>query len=442
MLDQTAEVAIAGGGRGGTGPQTRRGDSWTVVEVPAPAPGDAKGMFVKDEGGLQAGSSRHRPAGRQRRRQRRRARRRGRAYTIASEVVIPREDGTGPGALGWAAKKVMKVLVFKVVDAAGKWIGDKIARDWEAENRRPRLRGFAPGTHCQFDVPALAPSRPGQAGRRPVAALHPRHDEPGPQRARTPTRCLPGRDGAALRRPGVGLRPSPLSVNPTENAVWLAQQLQPVLADGRSMEVDIVSHSRGGLVGRVLAEQPEKTGLGDRLSVGKLVMVATLNAGTPLADQRHVGALVDRVTNLMSFLPDNGITDVLDVVVAALRHLAAGALSGLDGLQSMNRNAEWLTKLNATPSNAACIYRAIASNYDPGGDAPLARLARDAVFDTVFKGEENDLIVPRAGVAAGSGAGKFPVDAPMEFVAAQAVDHSGYWANTDVHAKLAGWLTG
>ena len=42
-----------------------------------------------------------------------------------------------------------------------------------------------------------------------------------------------------------------------------------------------------------------------------MVQVAAPNAGTVLADRKHLSDLLDRVTNLAQFVPDNGVTDTL-----------------------------------------------------------------------------------------------------------------------------------
>ena len=67
-----------------------------------------------------------------------------------------------------------------------------------------------------------------------------------------------------------------ISVTPKENADLLAG----LVPDGTALEVDLVTHSRGGLVGREIA------GASRALDVAGLVMVASPNAGTVLADRR------------------------------------------------------------------------------------------------------------------------------------------------------------
>ena len=74
----------------------------------------------------------------------------------------------------------------------------------------------------------------------------------------------------------VALEHPTISVSPLDNVAWLAQQLGT-----ERVAVDVLAHSRGGLVSRLLAEQPERTG--ERLDTGRVVLVGTPNAGTALA---------------------------------------------------------------------------------------------------------------------------------------------------------------
>ena len=52
------------------------------------------------------------------------------------------------------------------------------------------------------------------------------------------------------------------------------------------------------------------------ITVNRLVMVGTPNAGTALADVDHLDQLLDRYLNLLQFVPDNGVTDFLDVLLS------------------------------------------------------------------------------------------------------------------------------
>jgi pimeloyl-ACP methyl ester carboxylesterase len=231
-----------------------------------------------------------------------------------------------------------------------------------------------------------------------------------------------------------------ISVTPHENIRWLAEQLS-ALGGAAPLTLDIVSHSRGGLVGRVLAERPGDVGLDGRLSVRTLVMVGTPNAGTALADRAHLSQLLDRVTDLAQYIPDAGVTDVLGLVLSILKQLTVGAFGGLEGIMSMDPAGEYLKAFNATPGSKA-TYRAIASNYNPPRGASLARVARNKGTDFVFQKAENDLVVPTNGVFEVDGAVGFPIADPLVFAAEAGVDHSSYFTRPEVSAKLLEWLPG
>ena len=165
---------------------------------------------------------------------------------------------------------------------------------------------------------------------------------------------------------------------------------------GSPLTLDIVSHSRG-LVGRVLAERAADVGLAGKVTVRNLVMVAAPNAGTALADKAHLSQLMDRVTDLVQFLPDAGVTDAVGLVLSILKQISVAAFGGLEGIMAMDPAGEYLRAFNTTPGSAA-TYRAIASNYQPVRGASLARVARNAGTDFVFQKANNDLVVPTDGV--------------------------------------------
>ena len=79
-------------------------------------------------------------------------------------------------------------------------------------------------------------------------------------------------------------------------------------------------------------------------------MVASPNAGTVLADREHLSDLLDRITDLAQFVPDNGVTETLGLVLAVLKQLAVGAVGGLDGIMAMNPSEDYLEKLNGRPA--------------------------------------------------------------------------------------------
>jgi pimeloyl-ACP methyl ester carboxylesterase len=230
-----------------------------------------------------------------------------------------------------------------------------------------------------------------------------------------------------------------VSVTPTENVRWLATHLPA----GAGLVVDVVSHSRGGLVGRVLCERATECGLDpDRLRVRTLVMVGTPNAGTPLANDRHIGAFLDTFTNLLEFIRDNPVTDTLEVILTVVKQVAVGALKGLDGLQAQSSEGSYLSGFLNRSSSVKARYRALAANYEPGRDAPLSRFARDHLTDLVFAGAENDLVVPTQGVFAVNGGSGFPIADPVVFPSRDGVEHGGFWSRPRAIQAFDDWLVG
>jgi len=167
--------------------------------------------------------------------------------------------------------------------------------------------------------------------------------------------------------------------------------------------------------------------------------VASPNAGTVLADREHLSDLLDRITDLAQFVPDNGVTETIGLVLAVLKQLAVGAVGGLDGIMAMNPSEDYLENLNARPAPDA-VLRAVAADYEPPRGAPLARVARDGATDLVFKAVDNDLVVPTGGCWDVEDAPGFPVDERLVLDQSRSVDHNSYFRQPEVSVKLLEWL--
>ncbi len=89
-----------------------------------------------------------------------------------------------------------------------------------------------------------------------------------------------------------------VSVAPRANARDLLRQVAE--AGTGPLVVDVVAHSRGGLVARELAERSRDT----PLTVRSLILAGTPNEGTPLADARGMIAGLNRFGNLLALAPD------------------------------------------------------------------------------------------------------------------------------------------
>lgn len=361
-------------------------------------------------------------------------------YRIPREVVRPApgegaDDGQR-GVLGAVGKKILKVLVFKIVDEASQYVGDKLARHFEAKHRPYRLRAFTPGDFATPSTDSLGPAGiQRMAEDRALLFVHGTASTSHGGFGR-----IPPEDFAELhQRYGERVfafdHPT-VSASPVENVAWLAEQLEPL--GERRLTVDIVCHSRGGLVSRLLAEQPDR--LGGKVDVGRLVMVATPNAGTELAHPERLTHLLNRLTSLLQLVPSNGVTDSLDVILAVVKQVAIGAFKGLDGLMSMNPEGDFLRDVLNKPSTSSAQYFVAAANFEPPNGSPLLRVARDHVTDVVFGSTHNDLVVPTSGVFDVPGASRFPVVERLVFEAPDGVDHSGYWTRPRFRDQLLGWL--
>jgi CHAT domain-containing protein len=183
-----------------------------------------------------------------------------------------------------------------------------------------------------------------------------------------------------------------VSRTPAENARMLLEALPK-----GTFTFDVITHSRGGLVLRNLVEQAASFGaLGSRFTLGRAVLVAAPNEGTPLATPSRWEDTVGWVANLLELFPvDNPFVTGAEFVANALVWMAKHASGDLPGLHAMDGDGELVRALqSACGSAAADRYSVLAANYVPSGNV-LARLL-DVGFDQFFNGA-NDLVVPAEG---------------------------------------------
>jgi Caspase domain len=360
-----------------------------------------------------------------------------RTYRIDRRVVVAPvgEPGTR-GLVGAIGKKLIKVLVFPLVEPAIGEVADYFAGRWEAKKRPYRLRHCTPD---DFATPVGAEVQPSDwdrlSGERTLLLVHGTFSRSHSGFGRLPRAVF---EQLYRRYEGrvLALDHFTLSHTPRQNVEWLIERVP----DGRSLDLDIVCHSRGGLVARTLVERQGELSLGSRrVTVNRVVFVATPNAGTALADGDHLGDLLDTYTNILNFLPDNGVTDVLEGVVTVAKMLAVGALKGLDGLAAMVPDGDYQRWLNRGPAPGETSYQALAADYEPTIPG-FADFARDWVMDTVFARIGNDLVVPTDGVYSPNGAGGFPIDERHVFLAADGVTHTTFFSHPATQDRLLAWL--
>lgn len=342
--------------------------------------------------------------------------------------------------LGLVGRRLLKVLVYPWSDELTGWAIDRLVAGWEGQKRPHRLRRFTPqdftapgGAELQAaDIAAMAAAGPlllfvhgtfstahAAFGGLPQGTMQALFDRYG-------GRVL------AFDHPT-------LSTTPTQNAGWLRDALA-----GQRVRADVVCHSRGGLVSRLLSERPAALGLQDApFDVGKLVFVGAPNAGTVLTDKDHMVSMIDRLTTVLGLLPSATASETLEALVVVVKVLGRGLLTGLDGLVAMQPGGDFLRSLNAGGRSDA-TYCAIAANYraTDRGLRGLLSGAADNVLDLVFGDAANDLVVPTEGVYGANGSAGFPIprDRVLLLEPPSTAMHTSMFGEPAVGQRLLEWL--
>jgi hypothetical protein len=337
---------------------------------------------------------------------------------------------------------VLKLLVYPVTDPVVGAISEFFAERWEGKHRPYRLRDFSPGDYAQ---PGGRQIEGGDAARltagRALLFVHGTFSTAHGGFGDVPPALmqeLHARYGGRV----AAFDHHTLSHDPRRNVEQLLQRLPA------GAELDVVCHSRGGLVSRVLAERPSRFGLAaDAVRVRRVVFVGVPNAGTQLADPEHMVHFLDRMTTALNLFPGAGVTDVLEGILTAVKVIGHGALKALDGLAAMNPNGEFLKTLNAGAPEPGVEYYAVAADYQPD-DEGLKALLLDGLADRAFADAANDLVVPQLGVyepATGGNAvgGFFPIAEERRLLLSRGarVVHTRMFAHPDTAARLSAWLT-
>jgi pimeloyl-ACP methyl ester carboxylesterase len=369
-----------------------------------------------------------------------------RRFRIPARLIAPSAAAGGTvqqrSIFGAVARRLLKVIVYPLTDPLIGAISEHFAKRWEEEKRPYRLRRFTPVDYAssnatllsnaeleqmRVDGPMLAfihgtfSTSHGGFGGLPAATLEELHRRYG------------GRV-FAFDHPTLG-------DSPIENVQWLLAQLPP-----GPMQLDIVCHSRGGLVSRLLAEQPPGLGMDDaaRLDVRRVVLGGVPNAGTALADPDHMVHMIDRLCTALTLAPTGPVTETIEALVPVVKMLGHGALKGLPGLASMHPTGDFLATLNR-PGHRHSQYFAIASDYEPTdrGLRALVSGALDNVVDQVFGEAGNDLVVPTDGVWRANGGSGFPVEDErlLRYAPEQGVMHTDFFPHLEVSEKLLTWLS-
>jgi pimeloyl-ACP methyl ester carboxylesterase len=348
---------------------------------------------------------------------------------LVAETQPPGEP-TARGLLGIAVRRVLKVLVYPVTDAILGPVGERFARNWEYRHRPSQLRLVRPES-------LAAPADGGidwatVDDGRILLFLHGTFSTTRAGFGALPFEVVAGLCETYGSRV-LAFDHHTLSVDPVENARRFAE----LVPAGRTVELDIVCHSRGGLVARALATDDP-----DHVRVRRVVFAGVPNLGTALADADHMTDMLDRLTTILNLFPpasDAAVTDIAEAILTAVKIIGHAVLNGLPGLASMSPSGTFLERLPALPAEVAC--HGVAADFEPGGGLRhLVRAGADAVLDRVFGKAPNDLVVPTDGVFGDPSAPLVPPDRSLRISANAGIVHTKYFAYPQTVDRLSEWL--
>jgi len=218
-----------------------------------------------------------------------------------------------------------------------------------------------------------------------------------------------------------------------------ARDLRARLPRGPAL-LDAVTHSRGGLVLRAFAEQSPRVapGVTSGTILGRVLFVASPNAGTPLASPMRWHALAAWLANLGEMFPGNALAFGFDFASEALVWMARRAGGTLPGIAAMDPTGEFLEKLNGSATRRYEAGAAIAC-YEPKGSA--ARRLLDAAAGMFFEAP-NDLVVPTDGGVHLGAAPAVPEGHTVRFGPGSTVHHLNLFAQRETRERIKIFLEG
>jgi CHAT domain/Ternary complex associated domain 7 len=256
-----------------------------------------------------------------------------------------------------------------------------------------------------------------------------------------------------------------LSVDPFVNASELMELLQ-ALPGGRAPSLDVVTHSRGGLVTRSLVELLLPFERGWQPQIEHVVFVASTNHGTRLAEPDNWNALIDLYTNLamaatraLGLVPQAAlfasiVGGVVQGVGSLVEYMVGAMITDKDvpGLAAMEPDGDFVTKINETqpgqPDPQHSSYFAVTSDFEVSapGDGPkelpphFLMMLADGFIDRLFRKAPSDLVVDTASMTAIDPAVGGFVDDTFDFGTNPFVYHCNYFLRPEVTTALAHWL--
>jgi hypothetical protein len=382
----------------------------------------------------------------------------------ASPLTPAPTDQFAPQALfggGGLFHKIIKVLEFPLAAAVGLGAAELFAR-WERKHRAAQVTTFPPTPGSKQGAKLSDANWRTLAEGRALLLVHGIFSS-----------CASGFGGLAqgdfwptmqARYGGriFAFDHPTASIDPVANAEkFLAQ----VPADVH-LDLDIVCHSRGGLVSRILAGQYPGVDA-SRLTVHRIVFAGTPNGGTAITEPTNWDHLFDRFTNLIKFVPPGPWRETLtvtDTVLQLIKYAAESAERVLPGLNCMSPGTNLYAGLDGYAGSVPEYY-AIDTDFVPPPvlshllDVPAdAEDAGDALIDLVFGRQPNDVAVPTIGVGDPGDIGAdpppahgappalavpgFPVPPERRFhFGPSSVWHCSYFNQSETATAIKNWLT-
>jgi pimeloyl-ACP methyl ester carboxylesterase len=335
-----------------------------------------------------------------------------RLYTY--RISLRRATGTGTageetrGVIGAITHKLIKIIVGKALQGVVRLGEFAAVKVWE--NKARASQGFHGGTFSQFleDPPTSFADWKLFQGKRALLFIHGTTSstygafEGLQQFSEIAERFWKAYDGRIL-----GFNHHTLSKRVAEN---VADFYAALAASPGSYEFDVITHSRGGLMARAIAELGDgdisipasaswSRPPGVQVKLRRIVFVGTPNAGTDLADPKNLPVTLDRLANAIHLLPDAPLTLALGAVFAVAAYFSETGLQALPGLVDQSPASPFLTRLNTpkAPPMEVGGYFGIEAEFHPDGGIASAIL--DKGVDKLFRGKPNDIIVPTLGVS-------------------------------------------
>jgi len=398
-----------------------------VTLNPAPAPDGVQVVLYVDESG---GMSWHLPKTRHSNGGTRAASSAPARFTIETRTVAAQRSLAGrPGERGDVTKlgrKIFKVLVVPLSKLLAKPV-ESIVGKIERKHRQNLIRALTPDNYSSRVAREFTNWSQLGTGKSLLVVHGILSTTEGM------LSLLPKEEMAELHRRYegrvIGFDHLTLTEDPEDNARFFLRKLRQGNGDAH-IDFDVLCHSRGGIVSRVLAERGRTLNPSAQCAFQKVYFVATPNAGSPLADSEHMVDMIDVFTNLMTNFPDGPVTYSIEIILAIVKLLVSTAERNLPGLGAMGTKG-FIRNLNRSRTPSPAEYASASADYEPDPSRDNGFLAGrfgDAILDRVFERAANDLVVPRDGVFGDNDHPSFPIERKLVFAAADHVWHTGFFA--------------